>query len=919
MVETEYCIGIDYGTSNSCVGLYKNSVINIAPNRIGERTTPSLVSFVDDKIFVGEEILSQKIEENNLIYEVKRFIGMDYEELKKNGFDKDLNYDIINHYGKPKIKVNIKGVEQLYSPEEISALIIKKIVSNAEDFINENGLGVKIKKAVMTVPVHFSQNQRDAIRTAARLANIEIIRIINEPTAAALAYGLGLDEDLIIEKEDRKRKLNNLTNIRNNNYEVAPLVKEKIHKVENVIVFDLGGGTFDLTLLNVRKKDDINFEVIGTNGRPNLGGSDFDNILVNYCIKRFCRNTGVKENDIRSNKKVCKRLKIICEAAKKILSESNEAFINIDQFFEKEDFIIKITKDTFEELCKELFNEIKSVIYELLENLGKSPENIDYIILIGGATRMVGIKNLLKTIFGERKIKDNLNPDETVAYGATLQCAKIEQKDKVNFNLQDIIPYNLGIAVANKNINELNKGAIMNILIPKYSKIPSFSKEKSFMIELNEKHRDININVYEGNDQYVENNKRLDVITIKDINKLGRIDYTIKFSIDVDCKLTVIITINSLKKIFKKTIEKDVTNAILDKNKKKIKINKNKCISPLKSVMDLINNIKENIIYFPNNNEKLEKLIDYSNGYEQLINNYMIFAKDNDYALEKVFDYTKELFYGYLEIIKLIIDENRNDNIQEIIKKTISDNKDIIDKIKERMQDLISVVGYVVYLLEIFKVLICPEYNNINYKNIFYIIFSNFIKLMNDEGDKRMKNIKFSRYFSKLYYEKAFYCCKKYIKNDDLYKIDINIKHKLEEVIEANRKKLNEIKSFAIVVESLANEKKFLIGNSGFTFILNKISKLNNPENLSIDELKELLDLFQNMEDSYNIKEKCVEEAYCIANIIKIQYELKVGLTDKIIKYIDKLNYIMNGNDEKYYWYKEIKKIINEIDNRNND
>ena len=476
MDEKEYYIGIDYGTSNSCVGLFMNSVVNITPNRIGERTTPSLVSFVDDQIFVGEETLNQKIEGNNLIYEVKRFIGMDYEELIQNEFAKNLNYNIINLNGKPKIKVKIKGVEQLYSPEEISALIIKKIVSNAEDFLNENGSGVKIKKAVMTVPVHFSQNQKDAIRTAARLANIELIRIINEPTAAVLAYGLS--EDLIIEKEDKKRKLNDLTNIRNNNCDMAPLIKEKVQKVEKVIVFDLGGGTLDLTLLNVRIKNDIDFEVIGTNGIPNLGGSDFDNILVNYCIKQFCQNTGINEIDIRKNKKVCKRLKIKCEVAKKLLSESNEAFINIDHFIDNEDFFVKITKDKFEEICSYLFDQIKSVIYELLENIGKSPEDIDYVILIEGATRMVGIKNLLKTIFGERKIKDNLNPDETVAFGATLQCAKIEQKDKINFNLQDIIPYDLGIAVANKNIKELNKGAIMNILIPKYSKIPNYSKEK---------------------------------------------------------------------------------------------------------------------------------------------------------------------------------------------------------------------------------------------------------------------------------------------------------------------------------------------------------------------------------------------------------------------------------------------------------
>ena len=918
MKEKEYYIGIDYGTSNSCVGLYMNSVINIIPNKIGERTTPSLVCFTNDKIYVGEDTLNQKMEDNNLIYEVKRFIGMNYEELINSEFVKNLNYDIINQDGKPLIKVHIKGGEQLYSPEEISSLIIKKIVSNAEDFLNENGSGVKINKAVMTVPVHFSKNQKDALRTAARLADIEIVRIINEPTAAALAYGLG--ENLITEREEKKRKLNNLSNIDNDNCDVAPSVKERRKKKENIIVFDLGGGTFDLTLLNVRKKEDTDFEIIGTNGISDLGGSDFDNLLVDYCIKIFCKANGLNENEIRKNKKACKRLKIKCESAKKLLSESNEAFIKVDQFFQEEDFLVKITIDKFEEICKNLFDQIKSAIDELLKNVIVKKEDIDSVILIGGATRMKGIKNILKSIFGERKIKDNINPDETVAYGATLQYAKIEQKDKINFNLQDIIPYDLGIAVVNNNINELNKGQIMYILIPKYSKIPNFSDDKPFRVVLNEKNRDIYINIYEGNNKYVEENIKLDTMIIKDINKLGRIDYTVKFTIDVNCKLTVFVTIHSLKKNFTKTIEKDVTNAFLDKDKKKIKINKNKLISPLKSVIVLISSIKDNIENFSNAKEKLEKLIDCSNGYDQIISNYMFFAKDNDYALEKVYDYTKELFYVYLDIIKLIIEENKNDDIKKIINKEKFDKKDIIEKIKENMKNLISVVGYVTSLLDIFEELLSPEYNNKNYKNIFYIIFTYFIKLMNNEGDERMKNIKYRRYFSKLYYEKAFYSYKQYIKDDDLYTIDIDIKLALDKEMETNRQKLNDIKSYAIVIESLANEKKFLIGNSGFTLLLNEIKKLDNPEDLTVDEIQELLDLFKNMEELYTKKERPIEKAYCLANIITIKYKLlKVGITDKLLQDIDKFNCIMEEKDEKYNWYIQVKKIIYEIENRNND
>ena len=837
MAIKDYYIGIDYGTSNSCVGIYMNSVVQIAPNRIGERTTPSLVSFIDDKIFVGEETLNQKIEGSNLIYEVKRFIGLDYEEFIKNDFSKNLNYDIINQDGKPLIKVFFKGKEEFYSPEEISAFIIKKIVSNAEDFIDDKESGVKITKAVLTVPVNFKKKQKDALNAAARLADLEIIRIINEPTAAALAYGL-CKEDLNIESE-------------------PPLSEMEIKKEEYIIVFDLGGGTFDMTLLNLRKKNNYDFEVIGNKGDPHLGGSDFDNILLDYCIKKLCEYTGLNETDIRKNKNECKRLKIKCEAAKKLLSEANEAYINLDNLFDKEDICIKITREKFESICKHLFDKIKLIINDLLTEKKKEPKDIDSVILIGGATKMIGIRNILNTIFGESKIKYNINPDETVAYGATLQCAKIEEKDKINFNLQDIIPYNLGISVKNQNKNEDKE--LMFTIIKKNSKIPYNSDAFPFTITLNEKTKDINVNIYEGNDKYAENNNRLEVITIKNVNKVGPIDYSVQFMVDVDCKLTVNIIIKSLQKIFTKKIENDITNAFVDRNRKIIKINKNKSIT-MKSV---------------------------------------------EFALEKVFYYTKLLFYVYLD--RILLNDDKKDNIQEII-----------NNIKKYMENNISIVGYIIYLLDIFQTI---NNKDINCKNIFCQIFTNFMELMNEEGNKRMKNLKYSRYFSKLYYEKAFYCYKKYFKECDLTKVDREIKHKLEEQILINKKKLNEIKSYAVVVDSLAKEQKFLVGNNtGYTFMVNQIEKLNDPDSLSVDELKQLLDLFKKMDEIYEIKEKSLEDAYCIANIIKIHYKLlKYDITDKLIEYLDKFNFIMEEReDEQYNWYKEIKEIINEIEMKNN-
>ena len=898
----EYFLGIDYGTSNSCVGIYLNSSVNIAPNRIGERSTPSIVLFSEGKIFVGEDTLNQKIEENNLIYEVKRFIGLDYDEFEKSEFSKHLNYVVVNQDGKPKIKVIIKGKEQFYSAEEISAFIIKKMVNSAEDFINEREQGTKITKAVMTVPCHFCEKQKEAVRAAARLADIDVVRIINEPTAAALAYGLGKD---LTPENEKKKKRNRFTNIGKNTYEVAPSAIEKLKKEENVIVFDLGGGTFDITLLNLRKNYDgiIDFEVLGTDGDNSLGGSDFDNRIVNYCINKFCKKNDKNEKDIRNDKKICKSLKIKCEAAKKILSISNETFIRIEGMCDGEDFYEKITKNDFENMCQDLFLKIKSIIKNLLKESGKSPEEIDSVILVGGATRMTCIKDLLNKVFGEKKVKDTIDPDEAVAFGATLEYAKIMKKDKINFNLQDIIPYNLGIAAMNPNPKEIKKGYIMKTIIKKYSKIPT-SEEEPFKITLNEKNREININVYEGNDKYVENNRRLDVLYIKQFPIAGEINYTVKFDVDVNSNLTVNVFFNSINKTYTKQIKESITNAICDKLNKKIKINKSKSIKPLNKALLMITRFKESIRTSSDINQRLEDLIEISNEYEQLIKNYLVFVNDNDFILEKVYNYTLELFSIYAERI----------NFDKIVDIKISNkNKipDIIIKIKEGMNNLISIVGYVTSLLD--TLFIIRE----NAKDEFYLILLNFMELMNNEGKKKIKNAKFSRYYSKLYFEKAFYTYKKYAKNYDLKTIDRDLKKKLEEQEEINIKHLKEINSFAIVIESLANEKKFLIGHTGFTFMINQIEKLKDMTKLSANELKELFDLFQNTADSYDPKEKSIEEGYCIANIIKILYKLYNDRNnEKLEKYIDRLEDIMeNRQDEKYIWYNEIKEIIKEIEN----
>ena len=895
--DKEYNIGIDFGTSNSCVGIYMNGTVRVAPNKIGERTTPSIVLFSDKARFVGEEALNQRADNiNNIIYEVKRFIGLTYEEFEEDGFRQYLNYEIVNKDGIPKVKLIINGKVEYKSAEEISSLVIKKAVQNAEDFIAETEQieGLKITKAILTVPAHFNENQKNSIRTAAKMAGIEIPRIINEPTAAALAYGVG--HDLIAEDPSKNKSIKDYeydddTTINPNEFEVAPIAN--VSKSEQkVIVFDLGGGTFDITLLNIKKNSEgqLVFEVELTNGDIHLGGSDFDNMLIDYCIKEFCKRTENNENEVRKDKRACHRLKIKCENAKKLLSIKNETIINVDNFYNEDDLCIKMSLDLFETICKDLFDRIKNIINDVLEEVGKNSGDIDKIILVGGATRMVGIKRLLKKLFGEDKIKDNINSDEAVAIGATLEAAKIEINDKMKFVLQDIVPYNIGYGAMNKDINQIKKGDVMKTVIKKYSKIPC-SIEKSFAQNFDDKNKNIIIKIYEGNDKYVNNNTKLGEIKI-DVLKKGKYEYKVKFIIDVNGELKVQVNSNSLG-INKEEKFRNITHAIT--YDKKIKISENKNIGSIADIFKNIDFLKNNIKNFHGNiNEKNKNLIDCCKSYEEIIKNYIAFIDNDESVYEKIFLYTKELFYLYSQRIQL--KEMTKVNIPEIIKQ-----------IKEKMKNLISVIGYVEELLIIFI--------NIRekFKNEFYEIFVNYMELLNNEGIERKKKKKFSRYYSKLYFEKVFYSLKKFVVYDDLLIINKQIKDNYEKQKAINEGELKKVNSFTEFIETKVREGTFLFGNTGFTMMGEKINRFE--QNMNIDDIQEVLDLFHNMADSFDKKENSLAEAYCLSNIIKINYLIfHITDKDKLEKYIDRLEKIMDGReDEDYKWYKEIKDIINKI------
>jgi len=894
----DYHIGIDCGTSNSCVGIFKNGNVQIVPNKLGERTTPSVVCFTDkNKVLVGEETIGQKMDEfNKIIYEVKRFIGLSYDDFIEMEYDKNLNYEVVNKDGIPKIRIDINGNESFYSAEDITSLILQKMVKCAEDFIEQTDKAVKINKAIITVPAHFNEQQKEAMRRAAKNAGIEIPRIINEPTAAALAYGIG--KDLVAgQKTKVKRSVTLYSSVYRTEDECAPPIFIDKSK-ENSIVFDLGGGTLDITLLSITKnsEDKINFEILGTDGDIHLGGSDFDNKLIDYCINEYCRQTGDNEENVRKNKKACKRLKIKCENAKKLLSISKETIINVENFIGNNDLFVKMTRELFDELCSDLYNKIEEVINGLLQDeVGLTSSEIDNIILVGGATRINGVRNLLYRLFGEEKIKDNLNPDEAVANGATLESAKMEEKDKINFNLQDISAYKLGIAVNNPDQND-KEGELMYAIIKKFSKIPA-SQEKKFKMNLTKEYPMISIKIYEGNDKYVNKNTLLGEMKIDNLNKLGEIEYNVKFDIDVNGQLTVTISVDSLGIKEEKIINK-VTHAFIDIEKRKIKICKVKKLSMINEEIESIRMSEEKLSMTSDFKKQLDSLQSLCNSYQNLVQSYNLFIKDNELVYEKIYKYTKELFDRFIQILKL--KGKININVQEIIQK-----------IKEHMSYLISSLGYVDELLDMFDEIKKES----NLKNEYYEIFINYIELLNKEGLTKKGGKEFCRYYSKLYFERAFYSIKKNFNESDFSLLDETIKerfNKEKKITEAEYKKIN---SFTEFIERKIEKGEFLYGNTGFTVIGKKIERFEKDmSSMTKEEIEEILDIFKNMADSFDKTKNTIGELYCICNVIIINNVHFEKGYKQLWQYINRYNTLVNSiKIENYDWLNYAKEIIEKI------